>query len=295
MHPPRRVLWWLLALPTLPACSASSLFEVDVVFPRNATYAPSSRFPIVLAFKNSELAKNLRPVVRSNVWNGTKPREQSVGTPLLLTPTTWNITSDESVSLRVYTIDLSQNEGQHGYLLWWSYKRCNDDIGSPPRGSNGDMTQADYPVISDTSGDERVNVWFTINKDAPKLDLVAATSDERACLAQPQPQPGVTVTLGQTREYPAFTPSGLAVVTEAGTCEVQPVFEALTDSSPCRVRIDAAASTSIAALLDEPHCQRTPRPAECSKPKENAAGQLLAAAMVASLTAAFGGVGFLLG
>lgn len=66
---------------------------------------------------------------------------------------------------------------------------------------------------------------FTIKKAAPEVDLIAATSDEGACLAQPQPQPGMTVSLsGQTRKYPAFTTDGSTIRTEAGTCEVQPVF-----------------------------------------------------------------------
>lgn len=302
MHPPRPALWWLLALATLPASSAASIFEVDVVFPRNATYAPSNNFPVVLAFKNAGLAKNLQFNLLSSVWNGSDARPNSLGTPypwtfdLHLLMKEANASSDEPLFLQAYSIDLSY-EGQHGFDLMWDYAYCNDNIGSPPEGSNGDTTwQANNPIILGRGGSYDVRVWFTIKKDALEVDLIAATSDEGACLAQPEPQPGITVSLsGQTREYPAFTSNGSTIRTEAGTCEVQPVFST-TNATPCRVSVDAAALASFAAASHKRQCQGGAPPTDCYKPKPNGVGQPVAAVgMVASLTAALGVAGFLLG
>ncbi|KAK1826536.1 hypothetical protein QBC39DRAFT_364099 [Podospora conica] len=302
MHPPRRAPWWLLALATLPASSADTagIFEVDVVFPRNATYAPSDNFPVVLAFKNAALAKNLKIELFSKVWNGTWVAPTSVGTPerwffdLGLIVKETNVTGDGTF-FRSYHIDLNY-EGQHGFELWWDYVRCNDNIGPPPGSSNGDMTLAGDPIIWNSSS-APVEVWFTIQKDAPEVDLIAATSDERACLAQPIAQPGFTVSLsGQTRPYPAFTPNGSTIRQNAGICEVEPVFST-TNRTPCQVSIDAAAAASMAAARHMRLCLGRFPPADCPKQEPNEAGQPLAATavMVASLSVALGVAGFLLG
>lgn len=269
-----------------------------MVFPRNATYAPSNNFLVVLAFKNAGLAKDLQFSLLSSIWNGSEGNPHTVGTPkpwtydLDLIIKEANVSSNEPLFLRAYYIDLSY-EGQHNFWLSWDYAYCNDNIGTPPEGS---AWQANNPIILDRGGDDSTRVWFTIKKDAPEVDLIAATSDEGACLAQPQPQPGMTVSLsGQTRKYPAFTTDGSTIRTEAGTCEVQPVFST-TNATPCRVSVDAAALASFAAASHQQQCQGGAPPADCFKPKTNRAGQPLAAAgMVASLTAALGVAGFLLG
>lgn len=207
------------------------------------------------------------------------------------------MSSDEPLFLRAYSIDLSY-EGQHNFWLSWDDAYCNDNIGTPPKSSRGDYSawQANNPIILGRGGRYDVRVLFTIKKDAPEVDLIAATSDEGACLAQPKPQPGVTVSLsGQTREYPAFTTHGSTIRTEAGTCELQPVFST-TNATPCRVSVDAAALASFAAASHQRQCQGGAPPADCFKSKSNMAGQPLAAAgMVASLTAALCVAGFLLG
>lgn len=145
MHPPRPALWCLLALATLPASSsAASIFEVDVVFPRNATYAPSDNFPVVLAFKNAGLAKDLQFSLLSAVHNGSEGNPHTVGTPkpwtydLDLIMKEANVSSDEPLFLRAYSIDLSY-EGQHNFWLSWDYAYCSDNIGTPPKSFRGGL------------------------------------------------------------------------------------------------------------------------------------------------------------
>lgn len=276
-----------------------------MVFPRNATYAPSDNFPVVLAFKNAGLAKDLQFSLLSSVWNGSEGNPHTVGTPklwtydldLIIKEATCLATSPSSYEHTTST-SATRASTTFCFLLSWDYAYCNDNIGTPPKGSRGDCSawQANNPIILDRGGDDSTRVWFTIKKDAPEVDLIAATSDEGACLAQPQPQPGMTVSLsGQTRKYPAFTTEGSTIQTEAGTCEVQPVFST-ANAAPCRVSVDAAALANFAAASHQRQCQGGAPPADCFKPKSNMAGQPLAAVgMVASLTAALGVAGFLLG
>ncbi|KAF1835103.1 hypothetical protein BDW02DRAFT_579077 [Decorospora gaudefroyi] len=54
------------AILFLAACAgavnaALGVMEVDLVFPRNETYAPTEIFPLIFAFQNSELAPLLKP------------------------------------------------------------------------------------------------------------------------------------------------------------------------------------------------------------------------------------------
>ncbi|KAK5654619.1 hypothetical protein OQA88_6940 [Cercophora sp. LCS_1] len=288
MHLLRRAIWCLIGLATLS--SAASVVEIDVVFPRNATYAPSKYFPIVLAVQNAALAENLKLHFRSEVWNGSKFREHAVGSPILDLmdiSTKANVSSD--YLLKTY-INLS-GEGQHGFVAWLDWSFCNENIGTPPAGDSEDRHRAYDPMLFNTTG---VDVVFTIKKDAPEVDLVAATSDERACLAQPRAQPAFAITLsGQTREYPAFKPNGGEFEVEGGTCEVLPAVSTTT-ANPCRASISAAAAESMAAALHGEQCLLNLLPRDECSPKPNGAVRPLAVATVASLTAALSVMGFFL-
>jgi hypothetical protein len=41
--------------------AAAGVLEVDLVFPRNDTYAPTALFPVIIAFQNARLAPFLIP------------------------------------------------------------------------------------------------------------------------------------------------------------------------------------------------------------------------------------------
>jgi hypothetical protein len=49
--------------------NASGILEVDLVFPRNDTYAPTDSFPVVFAFQNAQLARYLNPRIDFLLWN----------------------------------------------------------------------------------------------------------------------------------------------------------------------------------------------------------------------------------
>jgi hypothetical protein len=81
-----------LVLLQLRCCAAEVTFpttvEVDLVFPRNDTYAPSAIFPIVLAVHNAHAAVALDPQIRWYIDRVIPPRNTTMspgGAPIHLT------------------------------------------------------------------------------------------------------------------------------------------------------------------------------------------------------------------
>ncbi|KAK4155344.1 hypothetical protein C8A00DRAFT_13646 [Chaetomidium leptoderma] len=66
MRLPARAVWSLVAsLAWLGAIvNAAGVLEVDLVFPRNETYAPPTYMPVIFAFRNPELARHVRPTAQ---------------------------------------------------------------------------------------------------------------------------------------------------------------------------------------------------------------------------------------
>jgi hypothetical protein len=60
---------WLLTVCMGSIINASSVLEVELVFPRNKPYAPTEWFPVVFAFQNPERAKYLNHDISYNIWN----------------------------------------------------------------------------------------------------------------------------------------------------------------------------------------------------------------------------------
>ncbi|KAB5571869.1 hypothetical protein GE09DRAFT_1268166 [Coniochaeta sp. 2T2.1] len=60
----------LLATP-VAANTFPATVEVDLIFPRNDTYAPSTIFPIVFAFQNTALVPSLNPGLDVLLWDST--------------------------------------------------------------------------------------------------------------------------------------------------------------------------------------------------------------------------------
>lgn len=341
MHLLRRAVWCLLgrvnlssatlssaasnvidiALASLGSGVASNVIEIDVVFPRNGTYRPSKRFPIILAVYNGALAKNIDLTLLSHLWKGPGFSEYYIlGSPRIDikdVSTKAEASGDTPYLIQGYAdIDI---EGQVGFQTSLYWAQCNEDLGAPTTYHWGVPNHHDQPGVRNSTM-IGMDVVFTLADDAPELDLVAATADERACLAQREPQPGFSIALtGQTREH-SFFYDGVQKLSP-GTCEVRPDVSTTGEmveyenetyvlstpsptAKPCRVRLNSAAVTSLAtkasseaaalkarcrAAASQPYEWNCPNPYE-----ESGAVQPLAVAMVASLMVAVGAAGFLL-
>ena len=264
MHLVSRAVWSLAGLLAClgVAVHAADGVEIDLVFPRNATYAPTANFPIVFAIRNTALAKHLVLALQSFLRNGSgfnstfghSARDLSSG----------NFSSEPYFVYYYRTLDA---EGPYELFSAAYWTICN--ASSVPFS----------PLDNSTS----LGVQFAIQKGAQPVDLVAATANDETCSARS----GIVIDVtDQTLEYPA---SGRQ---SAGACAV------LANSSPsptadCRVRIDSATAASMSASLQATLCKGLNPPADCPKGANDAVGQL-AVAGIASFAAALGAIGFLL-
>ncbi|KAK6821398.1 hypothetical protein PG987_015798 [Apiospora arundinis] len=61
------------------ASPTSGVMELDLAFPRNQTYAPAARVPVVFAYQNPELATALNARVSFTAWNWDDMRNNVAG------------------------------------------------------------------------------------------------------------------------------------------------------------------------------------------------------------------------
>ena len=244
------------------AVNAAGALEIDVVFPRNETYAPTDNFPIVFAIRNAALAKHLKLTIQSFIRNGSN-----------LNSTFGHSTEDlananfSSEPYFVYHYRAVDTEGRHELFSTAYWTSCNTSI----------------DPVSLLSNSSNIGVPFTIQKGAQQVDLVAATANDKTCSARS----GVAISVtDQTLEYPASGPSS------AGTCAVLATSSPTPTADPCRVNIDSATAASMSASLQAALCKGLNPPANC--PKENNAVEQLAVVGVACFAAASGAIGFLL-
>ncbi|KAJ5146493.1 uncharacterized protein N7515_001057 [Penicillium bovifimosum] len=258
---------WMLAACLGTVINASDVLEVNLVFPRNETYAPNDTFPVVFAFKNSELARHLNPSISYSLWN-----EVDNSADILWHELSWvNWTAQETYFAYRYSGTFS-TEGRWRVLWTLGWNRCN--VESPEYG-NG--------VISTSNTSSTV---FTTSNSAPKLDPVAATAN-KTCTGQP----GVAINVTDK------TKSVSSALWEGGkytnhTCAV--VAASPTPSTnPCRTQIDETALASMEASSWASYCDSNfNEPAECSDKKSSA--QPLAVAGLSCLLGLTGALGFFL-
>ncbi|KAA8652420.1 hypothetical protein EYZ11_012836 [Aspergillus tanneri] len=264
---------WLLSACMGAMVSASSVLEMDLVFPRNETYAPTELFPIIFAFQNAERAKYLNPHISYTIRNWDN-RNDTITRSYDLRWTNWS--SHDPYFAYTYFSDFS-TEGR--WKLDWSltWESCDEYAfsNSLPRASM---------IYNSTSW----GIFFTIQNAAPKVDLVTATAN-KTCPGEH----GVAIKVtDKTMEVPLWVdwPGGDST---NNTCAVVASSTPMPIPDPCRVDIDSAIAASMSASLTATLCKGVNPPADCPEDDENAAQQL-AVFGVSLLLAAFGALSFFL-
>jgi hypothetical protein len=259
---------WMLAACLGTVINASDILEVNLVFPRNETYAPNETFPIVFAFKNSERARHLNPSISYSLRNEYGDKAYST----LWHELHWvNWTNQETYFAHRYTSDFS-TEGRWSVLWTISWNSCN--VESPEYGNE---------VIRNTT--TKVTV-FTTSNSAPKLDPVASTAN-KTCTGQL----GVAINVTDKTKFIS------SALWEGGkytnhTCAV--VAASPTPSTnPCRTQIDKTTLASMEASKLARYCNlHFNKPAEC--PDQKSAAQPLAVMGLSCLLGLAGALGFFL-
>ncbi|KAK4129786.1 hypothetical protein N657DRAFT_661016 [Parathielavia appendiculata] len=140
------------------ACFTAGVLEIDVVFPRNETYAPREGFPIVFAFRNAHLTQASQNLALAGPGNEIE-----------LFDTNW--TSHEPYFVYGFA-DLQAREGQ--FDLFWIVEWISCDLSGPESAVKVNTTE-----ISQRSID------FTIKSGGQAVDLVADTANNGGTCAQP--------------------------------------------------------------------------------------------------------------
>ncbi|KAI4685537.1 uncharacterized protein J4E84_006265 [Alternaria hordeiaustralica] len=281
-----RLLTWvtwlsisLLGAVDAAASDTSGVVEVDLVFPRNDTYAPAPYVPIVFAVQNPELASSLSLRLGFEVWNmtnGSKVDEGSFGDYYESSSLNWTNTSssDPELVYRHYTEFNTEGKWSLVWNLIWS--NCTYD---PLREIYYQKGQ------SQTSG-----ITFTTKKTAQGIDLVDATKNQSCSENQ-----GIAFNVVDTTKV---TGGSYGVGEQCAVLDNSTVTP-----TPCRVNIDSTAASSITAALTASLCSdeyrmwveagRAQEP-EISCPADESAAQQLLVGGITCLIAAIGALSYLL-
>ncbi|KAJ5560199.1 hypothetical protein N7513_002598 [Penicillium frequentans] len=138
--------------------ASPGIFEVDLVFPRNATYSPQALTPIVWALQNPSLASTLTASITWSLWEGNNQSSPgSIGSGLVEL-NQLDVSSSEPLLVSEFVDAVAYPDGD--WTLAWSLSVYNC---SQLEGHYHDITRSNSTV-------------FTISKSGQKPDLVAATS-----------------------------------------------------------------------------------------------------------------------
>ncbi|OIW30766.1 hypothetical protein CONLIGDRAFT_630705 [Coniochaeta ligniaria NRRL 30616] len=259
---PAALLWTAqAAATTFPAT-----VEVDLVFPRNDTYAPVPLFPIVFAFQNPELAQSIDPAFDLQLWNAEYLNATSYGPSLDVRWTNFSGSGPVYVWTYISQMNTTDGDAPVPYLLNWDFGagNCSDNGGALSIG-----------------GGFRDNViQFTLQRGAKSPDLVAASASP-SC---------------SDMSHLAFNLTGTLDATGAkyygrNSCAVFSDVQPLVPGNPCGAQVGTAVASSISAAMTSSNCAGVKPVVSC--PSTNAAwgnrGMAYTAytAVLGGLTAAF--------
>lgn len=245
----RLSLWPLGAslMATLAAAAdapSTGIVEVDLMFPRNETYAPGDYLRIIFAVQNTALAGLLGIEVSYRLYNQDEYHDPTVWNPHSIVSSSrrlkWDNLSAASAdpfffeTLHHQAMELHATEGR--FTLEWTvyWAGCADDSFTAARpGAKSSFLRNDTTHSLD----------FTLKNGSQPMDPVAATAEGKPCPADLGAAINVTT---KTVAVPAAFTSGW---TWDGNdaCAVLPSGAVEPTPSPCRVRVNEAADKSLSA------------------------------------------------
>ncbi|EFW98406.1 hypothetical protein CMQ_4258 [Grosmannia clavigera kw1407] len=201
--------------------------EIDLVFPRNATYAPTDMLPIVIAVQDPTLAAVLQPYFDIEVWYYRTNRQPASG-PLITFPT---VNSSQSEPLFLYSYVANLTAGSYKIDLGVTIGNCSDNA------------SVSTPT---TYNDTGFGLVFTIADGGQAVDLVSASASDVCANASDW-----SLTWNVTA-----TPKATTGVLTGGisTCAVLSEEKPWPVANPCGATVDKAAAASILATLESWTC-----------------------------------------
>jgi hypothetical protein len=244
--------------------ASSGVLEVDLIFPRNETYAPTANLPIIFAFQNSHLAPFLNPLIQINAQLVQSANGSTQWTPIesvYLYQLQWaNFTTNNTYfAYPTYQRHTFNFESEGIWELSWTltWETCPDD--------GGHHTMVNRSAHTTT---------LSIAQGAQELDLVSGTKD-KSCTGQE----GVAINITDT----SLVPITAGWDGQGDMCAS--TASSVPKSDPCRVSIDPTAAASISCAVS-----LATSSAICPEEKQGAAERLT----IGRLAALFGVLFYLL-
>ncbi|WPH04723.1 Hypothetical protein R9X50_00761800 [Acrodontium crateriforme] len=266
------LLLWSTVLGSSVATFPATV-ELDLVFPRNETYAPSPLIPIVFAIQNTQFAAavDLGYVTYTILEYNNPDNILLDANTRILHRQNLNFTGSDPYFIYASTTNLSQSEGT--WMLTWGIASTQCD----------NVNEEFGPI---TGGDFQQNrLLFSTKQGAQQPDLVAATM-EKANNGTCDSTQGFAFNITTIIDtYPLDTASTACAV----------VGDPTPTANPCRVTINNQSATSISAALTSSECNDPFQTVSfCPKNKTNAAprGRPMSVYLLASGTIIVGLVVF---
>lgn len=232
--------WSLLALLLEGSnITTPETVEVDLIFPRNDTYAPSPLLPLVIAIQNSHAAAALSLSFEYIIWNVTS--NGSWDYPwwrgdIHLESANLSSRSDPYFAFDS-TAALVDTEGP--FMLAWTLNTFNCS-GSP---QSSDTLNLDNPSKGNL-------LYFSTAKDAQPAGRALADATDRDTCAQ---IPGFTYNVTGSLEVP----DGLSYIS---ACAILSLASSTPAPSPCQVHLSPASASSISTAVTSAACAWSPDP-----------------------------------
>ncbi|EEQ31826.1 hypothetical protein McanMca71_007698 [Microsporum canis] len=233
-------LGWLLLLACSWAADAPTptypqIVEVDMIFPRNETYAPTQLMPFVFAIQNFRVAKPLYlhffytldqiPYNKSTSAVGQRYLNYA------------NYSSSDTYFLYDWTRKINTTEGTWELIWTWSADNC-----SQPKKDPESHLGSRIPLEVGSVGTRNI-LYFTTKHGAKQPDLVAATQDG---------------TCGESRADTVNITEVMDVPWDDSYYKTQPscaVLSTITPTpNPCRAKIDSVIASSISSAIQSTAC-----------------------------------------
>jgi hypothetical protein len=253
--------------PIIIAASSPGTFEVDLIFPRNGTWAPAdTAMPIVFAVQRPDLAPSFAIGIVSWILLRAGAPERQEG--VFYMPD-FDGSDDKPYFIPRIISDMSGIEDS--WSLHWSFytTNCTSSRTNSSLSSYADPSSyigKQYKVVSE----------FKTSKSAPSANWTALTSAQDCAGSD-----GVAFPVTEILEviprtgWPGFNAS----------CAE---FSSTTTPNPCAVRIDAAAASSVSASLAHQVCVDVNGTASGKCPMPSSSNRVTASWQLAAILCSIG-------
>ncbi|GAB1317945.1 hypothetical protein MFIFM68171_08155 [Madurella fahalii] len=206
--------------------------ELDLVFPRNDTYAPAPVFPLIFAVQNLAAAAPSTSLFID--WFVAKPGDQWLASgSVRLDLAVWANTTENPHFVALWTEKLNQADSAGIYNLLWMLRFTNCTTGPGYYGG----------AEASSASDVRSTTVFTVREGAQRPDFVDGPDN---C-----PVHGLTIGITGTMGTDGFDFTGQDNG-HRGACGV--ISDSPPPANPCAAKVNVAAASSISAELTASAC-----------------------------------------